>query len=63
MCHAGMEPKFVTRDIEARLRFSAHNVLQDRDKSPQIPPPRLAALRVWWQRRLMAMLRKDVGHV
>ena len=63
MCHAGMEPKFALRDIEARLRFSARRAVQDPENSPQIPPPRLAALRMWWQRVNLRMLRKDVRHV
>ena len=67
MCHGEMEPKFLLREAEARLGFSARAArevsLQDRDKSPQIPGLRLAALRVWWQSRAKPMLRKDVPYV
>ena len=67
MCHAELEPKFLLREVEARLGYSARAArevsLQDRDKSAEIPPLRLAALRVWWQSRAKPMLRKDVPFV
>ena len=67
MCHGEMEPKFLLREAEARLGFSALAAREvsrpDRDKSPQIPGLRLAALRHWWQSRAKPMLRKDVPYV
>ena len=63
MCHALPDPKFMMRDVEARLRAARPISLQNRDKSPQIPGLRLAALRVWWQSMKMRMLRKGVPYV
>lgn len=63
MCGQGLEPKYLMRDIEARVRFPARAPVQDHDISPQIALARLAALGHWWQRMKLRMLRKDVGHV
>jgi hypothetical protein len=63
MCGQGLEPKYLMRDIEARVGTMARAPLQDHDKSPEIAPARLAALGHWWQRMKLRMLRKDVGHV
>lgn len=67
MCAPGLEPKFLLRDIEARVGFvaptSAPTSLQQPVVSPQIAAVRLAALRHWWQRMNLRMLRKDVPNV
>jgi hypothetical protein len=59
MCYGGLDPKYMMRDVEARVKHLSYE--QDTTKQAALAPQAglLARLRV----AVMGMLRKDRAHV
>jgi hypothetical protein len=59
MCHGNLNPKYLVREIEARVK---HVSFQQDMTKPAVSAPQ-AGLRAWLRGAIAALLRKDRAYV